>query len=343
MLYSDGVILNDNIIADNIADNTNYPLCWSSFSVGGGLLVDFNSDAILVNNLITDNQLNNQVNSQGSGLYVRASSLRLLHTTIARNSGGDSSGVYVTEMVSGPGLISRSMVVLTNTIIVSQTVGVTVTAGNTATLNSTLWNGNTINWGGAGPVNTSNDYTGNPAFLNPNAGNYHIDPTSAALDKGINAGITTDIDGQPRPQGGGYDLGADEYPDSPTPFLIINKNGPSTATAGSRITYTLTITNSGLAAATNLVITDVIPTGATYVSGGTKVGNVVSWMIPSLAANGGITQTTFIVTATQTITNSDYRVQADGGYKTQGTSAVVTEVSAETPEQKIFLPVILKE
>jgi hypothetical protein len=51
----------------------------------------------------------------------------------------------------------------------------------------------------------------------PAGGNYHIGPTSAARDAGVAAGIHTDIDGDPRPFGAGYDIGADE---SLTPFWI---------------------------------------------------------------------------------------------------------------------------
>jgi hypothetical protein len=103
----------------------------------------------------------------------------------------------------------------------------------------------------------------------------------------------------------------------------------------------LIVTNSGNLTATNLVITDTIPSNATYITGGIKAGDVVSWTIPSLAASGGGTQTTFVVTATQTITNSDYGVRADGGYTAQGNKAVVTLIS-EVPQIKTFLPVILK-
>ena len=39
-------------------------------------------------------------------------------------------------------------------------------------------------------------------------------PRSAAVDAGVNAGVTTDIDGQPRPRDGLYDIGADELNDS---------------------------------------------------------------------------------------------------------------------------------
>jgi uncharacterized repeat protein (TIGR01451 family) len=373
------LLLDSNIITGNTVNSP------CSFSAGGGAVIDQYSDAVLANNLIAGNQ----VQDQASGLYIRASTVRLLHNTIANNSGGDGSGVYV-AMIDGTTLLTDSTVALTNTIIVSQTVGVTVTTGSTVTLNSTLWHGNTTDWGGAGTINTSNDYTGNPAFINPTAGDYHLGPTSAAIDKGINAGVVNDIDGQPRPQGGGYDLGADEYPAPPIPLaavaingpttgtintlyaftttispalvtpplaftwspapdsgqgtaavtytwpttgvktifvtatnavnavtgshiitltafpiLSISKSGPISVTAGSPISYTLTVTNSGGLIATNLVITDAIPAGASYIGGGTKIGSVVSWTVPSLAASSGVTRTTFIVTATQTITNSD--------------------------------------
>jgi hypothetical protein len=120
------------------------------------------SDATLINNVVTDNR----TSDHGCGLHVWNSSLRLLHTTIAHNTGGDDSGVY----------IGGGNVALTNTILVSHTVGISVTAGNTATLESTLWNGNTTDWGGGGTINHNNDYAGNPAFVDPDNGDYREDP-----------------------------------------------------------------------------------------------------------------------------------------------------------------------
>ena len=108
-MYSDGVMLNGNIITHNIADNTLYPSCESDFAaVGGGLFLDFDNNVTLTNNLIIDNHLNNQVNSQGSGLYIRASSVRLLHSTIAHNSGGDGSGIYVIP-IAAPKTINKRL------------------------------------------------------------------------------------------------------------------------------------------------------------------------------------------------------------------------------------------
>jgi hypothetical protein len=164
---------------------------------GGGLYLWY-SHSILTNNVISDNQ----ASTAGSGLWIGGSQPTLLHTTIARNTGGDGSGVFATD----DGLGTNSTVTMMNTVLVSQNVGVTVSAGSVATLDGVLWFGNGTNTGGAGTHPISHAFTGNPAFA-PDG--YHLTGASAAVNKGVNAGVTTDIDGQPR--FGLPDLGADEY------------------------------------------------------------------------------------------------------------------------------------
>ena len=105
-----------------------------------------------------------------------------------------------------------STVALTNTILVSHTVGIDVAAGSTATLESTLWHDNTTPW--SGNVIHSNDYTGEALF---DADGYHLLAGSAAVDRGVNAGVTTDIDGEPLPQGSAPELGADEIAPTSAP------------------------------------------------------------------------------------------------------------------------------
>jgi uncharacterized repeat protein (TIGR01451 family) len=116
----------------------------------------------------------------------------------------------------------------------------------------------------------------------------------------------------------------------PNPDLALTKVGPATAVSGQPITYTLTVTNSGAMTATNLLVKDLLPVGATYVSGGILVGNEVQWAIGELAGFGSVAEVTFAVTAATDLTNSDYSVTADGGYSANGSLSVATQkVSAQ--------------
>jgi hypothetical protein len=160
---------------------------------GGGLYLK-NGVLIMTNVIIADNH----ADWAGSGLYsVDSSSSRLVHTTIARNLGDAGSGIHI----AGP----TSTIAMTNTILVSHTVGITVADGNTATLNGVLWYSNTIN---CNRCDITGEYTGNPAFA---ADGYHLTGDSAAINRGVTSTVAIDIDGDARPQGSGYDLGADEF------------------------------------------------------------------------------------------------------------------------------------
>ena len=114
------------------------------------------------------------------------------------------------------------------------------------------------------------------------------------------------------------------------PDLSISKSGPSSAGVGESIEYQITVINDGAIAAHELVISDTLPAGATYLSGGTLVGNVVRWQLSSLPANGGKETVSFSVSATKTITNDDYKVVDRDGFTDLGASPVVTIVSAGT-------------
>ena len=79
-------------------------------------------------------------------------------------------------------------------------VGITVTPNSTATLEATLWGlglwANLADWGGdgttlAGTVNL----WGDPAFVDPGSGDYHLGAGSAAFERGVSTGVPYDIDG----------------------------------------------------------------------------------------------------------------------------------------------------
>jgi hypothetical protein len=190
--------LQANVIVSNTAT-----LSPTATGLGGGLYVHESGSFTLTNNLVAGNH----ANTEGSGLWLEGTSDNpisgcLLHTTIADNaaSGGSGQGIHV-----GP----YTTLALTNTILAGHSaVGITATANSTVTLEGTLWHDNTADTGGAGTIltGTVNVY-GDPAFT----WNYHLGPDSAAIDAGVDAGVTVDIDGHPRPLDLGYDIGADEY------------------------------------------------------------------------------------------------------------------------------------
>jgi len=108
--------------------------------------------------------------------------------------------------------------------------------------------------------------------------------------------------------------------------LAISKTGPTTAIANEPFEYALRVVNVGNMVATNLVITDQIPLGATYVDGGTLTGDVVEWSIPTLSANASVV-VSFRVTAQETVTNNRYGVTSAEGSIASGIAVVVTEIA----------------
>jgi len=240
--------LNGNIVISNTS------------GTGGGLLIH-ECDPTLSNNVVADNH----ALIGGSGLYIEGSSPRLLHTTIAHNRNGDGSGVYVTSFTDTVEEETYfSTVALTNTILVGHVVGISVTTGNTATLEATLWGSDTwangTDWGGTGVIFTGTvNIWGTPAFVNPDDGDYHISLASAAVDQGVGAGVDDDMDGNPRPLGLDYDIGADEL----FAALEVSKQAAGVPLqAGATLTYTIRVTNTGSVTLT-AIITDFLPNHVT--------------------------------------------------------------------------------
>lgn len=168
---------------------------------GGGLYFWY-SHSTLSNNILAANQ-----GGLGSGMYVTGGSqLNVFHATLADNGGPAGSGIVLNAIGS-----LSSTVAMTNTILTGHFQGIVLLSPQTtATLEATLW-GNQVDWSSSGTLLTGTvNVWGNPAFIAPGQGNYHISPASAAVDAGVPSRLSLDIDLDPRPTGNGYDLGADE-------------------------------------------------------------------------------------------------------------------------------------
>lgn len=85
------------------------------------------------------------------------------------------------------------------------------------------------------------------------------------------------------------------------PVLVIEKRTSQTQVqAGEDITYTITVTNSGLSEATGVVVTEKLPTNATYKSHTATAGvfdiKTAKWTIDTVAAEGGFETLTLTLT-----------------------------------------------
>ncbi len=161
-------------------------------SQGVRLLIGEGGGPTLVNNVVARSGDKTVAATGDAGAPLTAT---LLHNTLVGS--GTGYGVYVES-----GYVT---LYLTNTIVASYTWGIT----NMFPASSTVYADHTLFWANThNGIQGSNPVSGNPAFT---ADGYHLGTGSAAIDRGVNAGVATDIDGEVRPKGCSFDIGADEF------------------------------------------------------------------------------------------------------------------------------------
>jgi uncharacterized repeat protein (TIGR01451 family) len=118
--------------------------------------------------------------------------------------------------------------------------------------------------------------------------------------------------------------------------LVVSKTGPTTATEGDTLTYTLAVANLGPSDAQAVVLADALPAGETFVGGsvggvvGTLTGNTVTFALGALAP-GQSRLGTVVVTATEEGAQTDTATVGSGtadpnpGNNTASVTTVVSE------------------
>ena len=314
---------------------------------GGGVYIAPWGVTTMTNNIIADNHFFVKDDhpayahyySKGGAIYLAgsqnvpvptASVLLLDHNTIADNQ--------------SPAVVNRSAVISMNYTIMSgqdtdlETIlhveGLPYSHPPTTTADYTLWwPAMTVNIA-SGIWNHSNDIIGTPDFVAAAMDNYHLGSNSQAIDHGPGVGITTDIDGNPRPLGAGYDLGADEYADVDLSSSY-KRAAPTNVTPGGTVTFTIVMRNTGTMSAP-ASLHDAIPISTTYVpssvvvsSGTVSDSGGIRWR--GIISAGAAVTLTFRITANTAAPLNNTAVLSDGYGSTINLIALVNAIRVHLP------------
>jgi hypothetical protein len=164
-------------------------------AMGGGLWLE-SGNFTMTNNILADNH----ATLQGAGIYAfgvdaHRGTLDMRHNTLVENEGTTLK------------VVNYFSATLTNNIAAwnEHAFSLAITTPCTISADSTLF------WGNATDITGTNSVVGDPKFVDRSTWDYHLMSDSAAIDAGVDAGVYVDKDGNVRPSGSGFDIGAYEY------------------------------------------------------------------------------------------------------------------------------------
>jgi len=162
-------------------------------NLGGGISIIFDSQPLIINNVIARNV--------GGGIFVGIAEAEIINNTMVDNrkggdddSAGESRGIFIME---------NSSIYITNTILDHSKIYLFDSFSQVEAHSLLIYEDWPIEQPG------SENLFAAPGF--ENTVDYHLSDTSPCIDAGVEVELDTDLEGNPRPAGEGYDIGAYEY------------------------------------------------------------------------------------------------------------------------------------
>jgi len=192
---SNGGSIHDNLVYNNRGPN---------------IYADSVSDVKIYNNISYGAQ---ETTKAGISIAVedysstrRVSDIDIFNNVVYGNAGGG-----ISFWIESSGSIS-DIRIINNTISNNSRYALTIAASSISGTNivrNNIFSDNSV--GGNGAFTMESNFTGDARFVNPGAGDYHLQAGSPAIDAGVAAGVPAfDRDNKLRPQGAQFDMGAYE-------------------------------------------------------------------------------------------------------------------------------------
>jgi parallel beta-helix repeat protein len=185
---------------------TNNNLSGNAANRGGGIFT-IGGTHTLTNNSLSGNTARS---GAGGGIFISDGPHTLTNNSLSGNTAGFGGGIYTEGGTN----------TLTNNIIWGNSSGIESNGGDLTVTHSIVQQASGV-YSGTGNLNEDPLFVDQPAEGLGTSGDLRLMDTSPAIDAGTNSGApATDLDGQPRPLGAGYDMGAFEFDACPSGNIL---------------------------------------------------------------------------------------------------------------------------
>lgn len=227
--YSSSPQITGNSITGNIASQRGggidcFNLCWPTISgntingnratnEGGGICCETTSSPVITRDSIIGNS-----SQYGGGIWSDLSTPTVTNDVIAANSATtQGGGIYV--FAAGSTIINDTIADNIDGAGGNGGGGIWCASGTQSATNCIIWGNSSLDHGCTlaycdflGMPGHSGNISGDPLFVAPESGDYHLSAGSRCIDNATSTAVpTVDRDGIPRPWGTGCDRGAYEY------------------------------------------------------------------------------------------------------------------------------------